>query len=136
MAKDFPTNFTLLLGSDSFTIEKELLKDMPEDLLLANKNVIKYSMENIFNQSRNLNVDPYIRDVVASFIFEKMARYGLVTAIHTFNTTKPNYEGMKDKVSISDTQYADMILKKIAKHIIKTYGGSKYRHQRFEIGFV
>ena len=104
VTKDFPTNFTLLLGSDSFTIEKELLKDMPEDLLLANKNVIKYSMENIFNQSRNLNVDPYIRDVVASFIFEKLARYGLVTAIHTFNTTKPKYEGMEDKVSICDTE--------------------------------
>ena len=123
VAKDFPTNFTLLSGSDSFRIEKELLKGMPEDLLLANKNVIKYSMENIFNQSRNLNVDPYIRDVVASFIFEKLARYGLVTAIHTFNATKPNFDGMKDKVTISNTQYAERIWNKIAKYINKTHAG-------------
>ena len=69
-----------------------LKKDMPNDLLLANTDVIKYSMEHIFNQSRNTNVDSYVRDVVASYIFEKFARYGLVAAIHSFSHARPKYE--------------------------------------------
>ena len=69
-----------------------LKKDMPNDLLLANTDVIKYSMEHIFNQSRNTNVDSYVRDVVASYIYEKFARYGLVAAIHSFSHARPRYE--------------------------------------------
>ena len=69
-----------------------LKKDMPNDLLLANTDVIEYSMEHIFNQSRNTNVDSYVRDVVASYIYEKFARYGLVAAIHSFSHARPKLE--------------------------------------------
>ena len=69
-----------------------LEKDMPNDLLLANTDVIEYSMEHIFNQSRNTNVDSYVRDVVASYIYEKFARYGLVAAIHSFSHARPKLE--------------------------------------------
>ena len=75
-------------------------KDMPNDLLLANTDVIKYSMEHIFNQSRNTNVDSYVRDVVASYIYEKFVRYGLVAAIHSFSHARPKYEE-QDEVSTS-----------------------------------
>ena len=77
-----------------------LKKDMPNDLLLANTDVIKYSMEHIFNQSRNTNVDSYVRDVVASYIYEKFVRYGLVGAIHSFSHASPKYDE-QDKVSTS-----------------------------------
>ena len=96
-----PVSFEKISGSDSFKIEKDLLKDMPDNLLVANKDVIKYSMEHIFNQTRNSQVDSYIRDVVASYIYEKFARYGLVTANHSFNHAKPNFDGMEDKVFIT-----------------------------------
>ena len=73
---------------------------MPNDLLLANTDVIKYSMEHIFNQSRNTDVDSYVRDVVASYIYEKFVRYGLVGAIHSFSHASPKYDE-QDKVSTS-----------------------------------
>ena len=77
---------------------------MPNDLLLASTDVIKYSMEHIFNQSRHINVDSYVRDVVASYIYEKFARYGLLAAIHSFSHARPKFE--EGKVStIKATDY-------------------------------
>ena len=83
-----------------------LKKDMPNDLLLANTDVIKYSMEHIFNQSRNTNVDSYVRDVVASYIYEKFARYGLVAAIHSFSHARPQIE---EKSKVSTIKAIEMI---------------------------
>jgi len=95
-----PVSFDKISGSKSFEIEKDLLKDMPNDLLLANTDVIKYSMEHIFNQSRNTNVDSYVRDVVASYIYEKFARYGLVAAIHSFSHARPKYEKQGEVIHV------------------------------------
>ena len=96
-----PVSFDKISGSKSFKIEKDLLKDMPNDLLLANLDVIKYSMEKVFNQSRNIAVDSYVRDVVASYIYEKFARYGLVAAIQSFKHERPIYgQDMKVRKNI------------------------------------
>ena len=79
-----PVDFNKVSDSQSFKIEEELLKNSQPNLLLANTELIKYSMENIFNVSRNVLVDSHSRDVVGSYIYEKFARYGLMATTHDF----------------------------------------------------
>ena len=82
-------DFSKVSDSESFKIEAKILADSNKDLLLANKEIIRYSMEEIFNRPRNIYVDKHARSYVGSYIFEKFTRYGLFSGLHEFLHERP-----------------------------------------------
>merc|ERR1711935_994786 len=46
-------------------------------------------MENVFNHPRNMFVSPQARDIVGSYIYEKMGRSGLIITIQDFKHEMP-----------------------------------------------
>lgn len=77
----------------SFVFEKEkaILEEISNssNFLVPSLELIKTSMEEIFNFPRNIKADSGARDVVGSYIYEKFGRSGLVITIHDFHHEIP-----------------------------------------------
>ena len=54
-------------------------------------------METMFNKPRNVRVDSYARDIVGSYIYEKLGRSGLVVTIQDFTKDLPLKKYMRMK---------------------------------------
>jgi hypothetical protein len=98
-------------GREIFKIEKSIIDKQKnqsngEFLLTPNVDLIQLTMEEIFNQPRNINNDIMARDMVASYIYEKMGRSGLILTVHDFKHEMPLKEYGKLKgISIEVRRY-------------------------------
>lgn len=94
-----PVSFNDISDSQSFDNEANILESSSQPqagLLLANSEMLKYSMEQEFNGPRNQFVDGHARNLVGSYIYEKFARYGLVVTTQDFLQTRA-IEDLLDK---------------------------------------
>ena len=56
---------------------------------MPNKELLKFSLKRMFDQPRNMWQSPKFREHVGSYIFERLARAGLVVTIHDFKHEAP-----------------------------------------------
>ena len=98
-----PVSYDRISDSKSFEIEREILSNSsgPDKILAANVDMIKYSLKEVFSTPRNAFVDSLSNDIAASFIYEKMARYGLVTSTQDFLQ-------QRSFKNFSETSWADL----------------------------
>lgn len=81
-----------------FSKEKQIIANLTsEELLVPNTDLIRGSMETIFNKPRNALVDSYARDIVGSYIYEKFGRSGLVVTIQDYTKDLPLKKYMQMK---------------------------------------
>ena len=80
-----------------FSKEKQIIANLSAEVLVPNTDLIRGSMETIFNKPRNAQVDSYARDIVGSYIYEKMGRSGMVVTIQDYKKDLPLKKYMQMK---------------------------------------
>ena len=81
-----------------FSKEKQIIANLSsQELLVPSIDLIRGSMETIFNKPRNVHVDSYARDIVGSYIYEKFGRSGMVVTIQDFIKDLPIKQFMQMK---------------------------------------
>ena len=84
-------------GKELFATEEQIIANGSTDYIMPNKDLLKFSLLKIFDRPRNMWKDPKSREIVGSYIYERLARSGLVVTIHDFKHEIPLGEFAKTK---------------------------------------
>ena len=76
-------------GKKLFKIEADIVANSSTEYIIPSKELLKFSLKRMFDQPRNMWQSPKFREHVGSYIFERLARAGLVVTIHDFKHEAP-----------------------------------------------
>ena len=76
-------------GKKLFKDEEKIISNISNQYIVPSKELLKFSLLKIFDRPRNMWQDPKSREIVGSYIYERLARAGLVVTIHDFKHEIP-----------------------------------------------